>query len=73
MFKKPAESESPLAGRTAFWSDDEASKLKVNTATEGTFWDTPARQSGLARGEKFQPESPAINPPAEKSRTRVIS
>lgn len=33
--------ENPIVGRTAFWSDDETCKLNINTASEGTFWDTP--------------------------------
>ncbi len=30
-------------GRTQFWSDDDSSKLNVNTAAEGTYWDVPGR------------------------------
>lgn len=33
---------NPMVGRTAFWADDESCKLNVNTASEGTFWDTPS-------------------------------
>lgn len=33
--------QNPLAGRIAFWMDDETSKINVNTASEGAFWDTP--------------------------------
>ncbi|MDB6153064.1 MAG: hypothetical protein JWL90_1517, partial [Chthoniobacteraceae bacterium] len=33
---------NPIVGRTAFWTDDESSKLNINTASEGTFWDTPS-------------------------------
>ena len=36
-----ATATNPLVGRTAFWTDDESCKLNVNTAAEGTFWDTP--------------------------------
>ncbi len=32
---------NPIVGRTAFWTDDETCKLNINTASEGTFWDTP--------------------------------
>ena len=32
---------NPIVGRTAFWVDDESCKVNVNTASEGTFWDTP--------------------------------
>jgi uncharacterized protein (TIGR02600 family) len=32
---------NPIVGRIAFWTDDEASKININTASEGSFWDTP--------------------------------
>ena len=32
---------NPMVARTAFWTDDESAKLNINTASEGTFWDTP--------------------------------
>ena len=32
---------NPIVGRTAFWVDDESCKVNLNTASEGTFWDTP--------------------------------
>ena len=32
---------NPIVGRIAFWADDETSKINVNTASEGTFWDVP--------------------------------
>jgi hypothetical protein len=28
-------------GRIAFWADDETCKVNINTAAEGTYWDTP--------------------------------
>jgi hypothetical protein len=34
----------PVA-RVAFWTDDETAKLNLNTASEGTFWDTPVGNS----------------------------
>ncbi len=40
-----ATKENPIVGRTAFWTDDECSKLNINTASEGTFWDTPTASS----------------------------
>ena len=33
---------NPIVGRTAFWTDDESCKININTASEGTFWDTPS-------------------------------
>lgn len=32
---------NPIVGRIAFWTDDESSKLNINTAAEGTYWDSP--------------------------------
>ena len=32
---------NPIVGRMAFWTDDETSKVNINTASEGSFWDTP--------------------------------
>ncbi len=37
--------DNPIIGRTAFWTDDESCKLNINTASEGTFWDTPTASS----------------------------
>lgn len=33
--------KSPVKARMAFWTDDETSKINVNTASEGFYWDTP--------------------------------
>ncbi|PTY06819.1 hypothetical protein DB346_00755 [Verrucomicrobia bacterium LW23] len=38
--KKPTR-ENPIVGRIAFWIDDESAKININTAAEGTYWDTP--------------------------------
>ena len=47
---------NPIVGRIAFWADDETCKVNLNTASEGTFWDTPmvsgAAEKTLA---KYQP------------------
>ena len=32
---------NPIVGRIAFWTDDETCKININTAGDGTFWDTP--------------------------------
>jgi uncharacterized protein (TIGR02600 family) len=46
-----ATTKNPIVGRVAFWADDETSKVNINTAGEGTYWDTPrfwgTRQSTL--------------------------
>lgn len=34
-------SSKEVQGRVAFWTDDETSKVNINTASEGNFWDTP--------------------------------
>ena len=33
--------ENPIVSRIAFWTDDESCKININTAGEGTNWDTP--------------------------------
>jgi hypothetical protein len=43
--------DNPIVGRTAFWVDDETSKLNINTASEGTFWDTPTASSIQESGQ----------------------
>lgn len=37
----PATTENPIVGRVAFWTDDESSKVNINTASEPTFWAPP--------------------------------
>lgn len=32
---------NPIVGRVAFWTDDETSKININTASEPTYWSTP--------------------------------
>ncbi|XHR30545.1 MAG: Verru_Chthon cassette protein A [Chthoniobacteraceae bacterium] len=36
-----ASGTNPITGRIAFWTDDETCKVNINTASEGTYWDTP--------------------------------
>ncbi|MDR0534464.1 MAG: Verru_Chthon cassette protein A [Verrucomicrobiales bacterium] len=36
-----ASEDNPIVGRMAFWTDDETGKININTAAEGTYWDTP--------------------------------
>ena len=33
--------QNPIVGRIAFWTDDETSKININTASEPTFFNTP--------------------------------
>jgi uncharacterized protein (TIGR02600 family) len=34
-------STNPIVARVAFWTDDETSKVNINTASEGLYWDEP--------------------------------
>ncbi len=36
-----ASASNPVIGRIAFWTDDETSKVNINTASEGAYWDWP--------------------------------
>ncbi|MDX6765326.1 MAG: Verru_Chthon cassette protein A [Candidatus Methylacidiphilales bacterium] len=36
-----ASATNPIVGRVAFWTDDESTKVNINTSSEGTYWDTP--------------------------------
>lgn len=36
-----ATEENPITGRFAFWTDDESTKINLNTASEAIPWDTP--------------------------------
>jgi len=40
-----ASKTNPPVSRFAFWTDDETSKLNINTASEGSFWDIPMSAS----------------------------
>jgi hypothetical protein len=44
-----AEQNNPVVSRFAFWVDDETSKVNVNTAAEGSFWDTPRADTAQER------------------------
>ncbi|WP_038164807.1 Verru_Chthon cassette protein A [Verrucomicrobium sp. BvORR106] len=47
---------NPIVGRVAFWTDDESTKINVNTATEGSAWDVPRAFNGsTAKFARFQP------------------
>lgn len=36
-----ASANNPVVGRVAYWTDDDTTKLNINTAGDGVFWDTP--------------------------------
>ena len=40
-----ATANNPIVGRIAFWTDDETSKIDINTAGEGSPWNTPRSNS----------------------------
>jgi uncharacterized protein (TIGR02600 family) len=69
---------NPIIGRLAFWTDDETCKINVNTASEGTFWDTPHAASttdqNLANAQPAQHEYQRYpGHPAETSLSTVFS
>jgi len=45
----PADGSNPIVGRIAFWTDDETSKVNINTASEGVFWDEPRAEGVMQR------------------------
>ena len=52
-----ATSSNPIIGRIAFWADDATSKLNINTASHGFFWDLPRASTFEERNRmaRFQP------------------
>lgn len=59
-----ASATNPITGRVAFWTDDETSKVNINTASEGAFWDLP--KSGSYEDMQF-----IANPPTKGEYQRV--
>lgn len=55
-----ASRNNPIVGRIAFWTDDETSKLNINTASHGSFWDIP-RVSSIEDRERFARFHPVRN------------
>ncbi len=47
-----ASTSNPIVGRVAFWTDDESSKVNINTASEGTYWDRPWADGATTGYEK---------------------
>jgi Tfp pilus assembly protein PilX len=52
---------NPIVGRIAYWTDDETCKLNVNTAADGTYFDTPRFCSVAANTSNL----PNVSPPAQ--------
>ncbi|MDD5348718.1 MAG: Verru_Chthon cassette protein A [Chthoniobacteraceae bacterium] len=48
--------DNPIVGRVAFWTDDDTCKVNINTASEGTYWDTPRFSTNADRDlANYQP------------------
>ena len=43
-----ASASNPIVGRVAFWTDDDTCKINVNTAGDGTYFDSPRFQNRMA-------------------------
>lgn len=41
---------NPPVARVAYWADDETTKVNINTASEGVFWDVPYGMNNQERG-----------------------
>ncbi len=41
--------DNPIVARFAFWVDDESCKININTASEGSFWDSPRADTSQER------------------------
>ncbi len=52
-----ATAANPIVGRIAFWADDDSCKVNINTASDGTFWDTPRFNTNAE--QKFAGYQPA--------------
>ena len=53
--------QNPIVGRVAYWTDDDTCKVNINTASEGSYWDTPRTYSvydfdTLSQYQPFQHE-----------------
>lgn len=64
LLKRPSRS-NPIIGRTAYWTDDDTSKLNINTASEPTYWDTPyastLHEIGTVDPGMLQPNATAVS------------
>ncbi|RYD76227.1 MAG: Verru_Chthon cassette protein A, partial [Verrucomicrobiaceae bacterium] len=61
---------NPIVGRIAFWADDECTKVNINTASEGIYWDVPRVYSmedfGVHNGGSATVPGLAITQPAQR-------
>ena len=42
-----ASAANPIVARLAYWTDDETSKVNINTAAGGEYWATPVQRTGI--------------------------
>jgi uncharacterized protein (TIGR02600 family) len=62
-----ATATNPITARIAFWTDDETCKVNINTAAEGTYWDTPRFQYGIWVGNTLSNKWCVQTDPASQS------
>ncbi|HEX4084409.1 MAG TPA: Verru_Chthon cassette protein A, partial [Chthoniobacteraceae bacterium] len=75
-----ASGSNPIVGRVAFWTDDESCKLNVNTAADGTYFDSPrfdgptpsSSPNPASISSLFGEEQMAITPPVGGEYQRYI-
>ncbi|TXI86816.1 MAG: Verru_Chthon cassette protein A [Cupriavidus sp.] len=69
---------NPIIGRVAFWSDDETCKLNINTAGDGTYFDSPRFNSvqqtktPTTEAQRTSDRQFAVTPPAAREFQRYI-
>jgi len=66
-----ASSTNPAVGRIAYWTDDDSAKININTASEGTYWDTPRLSSLRVTADFTDPDLQySIYQPAQREYQR---
>jgi len=68
---------NPIIGRIAFWADDDTSKININTAGDGTYFDSPrfnstAPVSNPNEVQRLSDRQFAVTPPVAKEFQRYI-
>lgn len=68
---------NPIVGRVAFWTDDETCKLNINTAGDGTYFDSPRFDSAKpvknpTTAQIIGDRQFAVTPPAAREFQRYI-
>lgn len=68
---------NPIVGRVAFWTDDETCKLNINTAGDGTYFDSPRFDSAKpvknpTTTQIIGDRQFAVTPPASREFQRYI-